>query len=233
MINFCNIIFPDLAQNINDHKWLEGRAILTPTNREVHAINELMESKMPGDAIKLSSADSLEDPDDTFRFNIEYLNTLRPNGFPRHNIILKPGMPLMLLRNTNPRGGLCNGTRMIFDTTINDKLLRCTIAGTAKEVLIPRITFRPKDGQFPFQWCRRQFPITASFATTINEAQGQTLKFVGVWLRELPVFSHGQLYVAASMIGSPSQLKFAIKPQTSDAPNFTNNIVYREVLLPN
>ena len=145
MINFCNIIFPDLAQNITDHKWLEGRAILTPTNREVHAINELMKSKMPGDAIKLSSADSLEDPDDTFRFNIEYLNTLRPNGFPRHNIILKPGMPLMLLRNTNPREGLCNGTRMIFDTTINNKLLRCTIAGTTKQVLIPRITFRPKD----------------------------------------------------------------------------------------
>ena len=96
MINLCNIIFPDLAQHITDHKWLEGRAILTPTNREVHAINELMESKMPGDAIKLSSADSLEDPDDTFRFNIEYLNTLRPNGFPRHNIILKPGMPLMI-----------------------------------------------------------------------------------------------------------------------------------------
>ena len=232
MINFCNIIFPDLAQKITDHKWLEGRAILSPTNREVHAINELMESKMPGDAIKLSSADSLEDPDDTFRFNIEYLNTLRPNGFPRHNIILKPGMPLMLLRNTNPREGLCNGTRMIFDTTINNKLLRCTITGTAKQVLIPRITFRPKDGQFPFQWCRRQFPITASFATTINKAQGQTLKFVGVWLRE-PVFSHGQLYVAASRVGSPSQLKFAIKPQTPDAPNLTNNIVYREVLLPN
>ena len=105
---------------------------------------------MPGDAIKLSSADSLEDRDDTFRFNIEYLNTLRPNGFPRHNIILKPGMPLMLLRNTNPREGPCNGTRMIFDTTINNKLLRCTIAGTAKQVLIPRITFRPKEDNSPF-----------------------------------------------------------------------------------
>ncbi len=56
----------------------------------------------------------------------------------------------MLLRNTNPREGPCNGTRMIFDTTINNKLLRCTIAGTAKQVLIPRITFRPKEDNSPF-----------------------------------------------------------------------------------
>ena len=39
---------------------------------------------MPGDAIKLCSADSMEDPNDTFWFNIEYLNTLRSNDLPRH-----------------------------------------------------------------------------------------------------------------------------------------------------
>ena len=85
---------------------------------------------MPGDSTKLSSADSLEDPDDTFRFDIEYLNTPRPKLFPRHDIIVKPGMLLMLLPITNPREGLCNGTRMIVDTTINNKMFRCTIAGT-------------------------------------------------------------------------------------------------------
>ena len=78
-------------------------------------------------------------------------------------------LKLTLNLTRTQREALCNGTRMIFDTTINNKLLRCTIVGTAKQVLKPRITFRPKDGQFPFQWCRRQFPITASFATTINK----------------------------------------------------------------
>jgi len=42
---------------------------------------------------------------------------------------------------------------------------------------------------------------------TINKAQGQTLQRVGVLLDE-PVFTHGQLYVAASRCGEPSNIRF-------------------------
>ena len=83
----------------------------------------------------MSSADTLENPTDAFRFNTEYLNTLKPNGFPQHILELKPGMPLMLLRNINPRQGLCNGTRMMFEGLVNSKLLRCRIVGSDRLVL--------------------------------------------------------------------------------------------------
>ena len=64
---------------------------------------------------------------------------------------------------------------------------------------------------------------------TINKSQGQTLKKVGVWLSE-PCFGHGQLYVAISRVGSPHDIKLAIK-KTDDHPyNYTNNVVYKEVL---
>lgn len=46
---------------------------------------------------------------------------------------------------------------------------------------------------------------------TINKAQGQTLDFVGVYLKE-HVFSHGQLYVALSRAKSINQLKVLIRP---------------------
>jgi ATP-dependent DNA helicase PIF1 len=230
MEEFCKMVFPNLETNINEHNWLEGRAILSPTNKEVDIINDLMESRMPGNGIRLSSADTLENPADAFRFNTEYLNTLNPNGFSRHILTLKPGIPLMLLRNINPREGLCNGTRLIFREAISAKLLRCTISRTGREVLIPRITFLPKEGLFPFHWARRQFPVRVAFAVTINKAQGQTMRHIGVWLRN-PVFGHGQLYVAASRVGSPDHIKFAIKYQTEELPNTTSNVVYREVLL--
>ena len=232
MKKFCRLIFPDLQTNISNPRWLEGRSILAPTNKEVSTINDLMQQWVPGSLTKLSSADTLENPNDAFRFNTEYLNTLLPNGFPEHILNLKEGMPLMLLRNINPRQGLCNGTRLIYDKTIDCKLLQCRIVGSDRVVLIPRITFIPKAGDYPFDWQRRQFPVRVAFATTINKSQGQTMKNVGVWLRG-QVFGHGQLYVACSRVSAPSQLKFAIKrvQGESDDKITAKNIVYKEILL--
>ena len=194
----------------------------------------MMQQWVPGSATKLLSADTLENPNDAFRFNAEYLNTLKPNGFPEHIITLKAGMPIMLLRNVNPRQGLCNGTRLIYDKTMDNKLIQCRIVGSERVVLIPRITFIPKAGDYPFEWQRRQFPVRIAFATTINKSQGQSLKNVGVWLRS-QVFGHGQLYVACSRVSAPSQLRFAIKRESeADAGEkqlMAKNIVYKEILL--
>ena len=126
----------------------------------------LMESEI---AIKLSSADTIEDPDDTSRLNIEYINTLRPcNGC--HAIIVKPGMPLMLLHNTNPREGICNGNRTLFDTMINNKLLRCTFAGSDKQVLVLRITFTPKRQRIPLSVL--QAPVVDHSVIRYHNQQG-------------------------------------------------------------
>ena len=61
---------------------------------------------------------------------------------------------------------------------------------------------------------------------TINKTQGQTLTKCGVLLDE-PVFTHGQLYVAALRCGSPQNIRFFVN-------NFqTVNVVYKEVLYVN
>nr|GEW84909.1 DNA helicase [Tanacetum cinerariifolium] len=46
-------------------------------------------------------------------YRVEHLNTLKFLGFPSHYLELKVGALVMLLRNINLAGGLCNGTRMI------------------------------------------------------------------------------------------------------------------------
>ena len=230
MKKFCREVFPDLQNNISSAVWLEGRAILAPTNKEVDALNNMMKDWLAGEAIKLSSADTVENSQDSFRFNTEYLNTLQPNGFPQHILNLKTGMPLMLIRNINPRQGLCNGTRIIFDKCIDNKLLQCRIVESGRVVLIPRITLIPKANEYPFQWQRRQFPVRPAFAITINKSQGQSLKKAGVWLRG-QVFAHGQLYVACSRVSSPSSLRFALMRTPNQKQWTATNIVYHEVLL--
>jgi hypothetical protein len=72
-----------------------------------------------------------------------------------------------------------------------------------------------------------------AFAMTINKAQGQTFKRVGVYLPD-SVFTHGQLYVALSRVGNPDALKVMVKPsQSQRRPRRlglkTGNVVYREV----
>ena len=71
MKRFCHEVFPNLETNINRQGWLEGRTILAPTNREVDSLNEVVQGWLPGKGIKLQSADTLENPEDCFRFNMK------------------------------------------------------------------------------------------------------------------------------------------------------------------
>ena len=98
--------------------------------------------------------------------------------------------------------------------------------------MIPRIVARPTDprGQ-ACEWQRLQFPVKLAFAMTINKSQGQTFNRASVWL-EKSVFTHGQLYVAASRVGHPDNILFAIaRCAEREMPDFaTSNVVYHEVL---
>jgi ATP-dependent DNA helicase PIF1 len=58
---------------------------------------------------------------------------------------------------------------------------------------------------------------------SINKAQGQSLKVAGVNL-ETPCFSHGQLYVACSRVGTGKNL-YVFAPDGK-----TKNVVYQTAL---
>ena len=64
---------------------------------------------------------------------------------------------------------------------------------------------------------------------TINKAQGQTLQRVGVYLSEM-CFSHGQLYVAASRVGLPTHIRFAVDKDEATGERRTRNVVWRDAL---
>ena len=73
-------------------------------------------------------------------------------------------MPIMLLRNLDPRAGLCNGTRLLVKRVIHGKLLEAVIATgehRGEVVYIPRVKLGPEEGAFPWEWTRLQFPVRA------------------------------------------------------------------------
>jgi hypothetical protein len=71
--------------------------------------------------------------------------------------------------------------------------------------------------------------LRLAFAMTINKAQGQTLKHVGLCLTE-PIFTHGQLYVAVSRVIDGANLRIIV-PDTPEAcrEEKIKNVVYSEV----
>ena len=228
--------FTNLQEKSASPEWMEhvaSRAILATTNEMVDRINDICLDEMPGEKIILASGDSTVDPNDATHYQVEYINTLQASGLPSHKLTLKKNAVVMLLRNLNISGGLCNGTRLIIQDVINERLIRAIIATgecKGKTVLIPKIITQPADDTyFGFEWQRLQFPIRLAFSFTIHKSQGQTLSKVAVWLQE-PCFGHGQFYVAASRVGNPNNIKFFLPKEKNQTIFITHNVVYPELL---
>jgi ATP-dependent DNA helicase PIF1 len=161
----------------------------------------------------------------------DVLNSFNFSGFPAHSLKLKVGASVMVLRNLNIGGGLCNGTRLLI-TDYAEHALQCRILtgelrGTS--IHLPKMELRHEGNEdCPIPFRRYQFPIMPAFCMTINKSQGQSLDKVTVLLPR-PVFSHGQLYVALSRCTNASNVHVCIT-SNSDAL-MTNNIVYHPVLM--
>ena len=72
----------------------------------------------------------------------EFLNSINLSGLPPHLLTIKVGCVMMLLRNLNPKRGLCNGTRILI-TSVTRRVLRTRILTGSfqqQECIIPRVT---------------------------------------------------------------------------------------------
>ncbi|XP_019255007.1 PREDICTED: ATP-dependent DNA helicase PIF1-like [Nicotiana attenuata] len=225
--------FPNMHDFFCDASFVTSRVILTTKNDFVDEINDMLIGKFPKEAKTFVAIDETCESNDQSQYE-DFLHSLNPVGLPPYRLTLKENCPIILLRNLNHCEGLCNGTRLTccdFKThVISAKIASGDFKNT--HVFIPRIPLMSsQDEKLPVQFKRTQFPVRLCFAMTINKAQGQTLDFVGIYLRE-PVFSHGQLYVALSRAKASNCVKLLIRPPNpdSDDDHSTYNIVYDEII---
>ncbi|XP_035831868.1 uncharacterized protein LOC110869885 [Helianthus annuus] len=231
-----DFVYPLVLDRFKDRHYFSERAILAPKNEVVHDINDRLLELFPGEEVEYLSSDSLcptEDINDPLHqdlYNPDVLNSVKVSGLPNHRLVLKLGVPVMLLRNIDQQNGLCNGTRLQI-TRLGKRVIEAEIlsgSNVGSRTYIPRISMIPSDKKIPFKFQRRQFPITVCFAMTINKSQGQSLSRVGLYLRD-PVFSHGQLYVALSRVKTKDGVKVLIFDKDGRPTNKTANVVYKEI----
>jgi ATP-dependent DNA helicase PIF1 len=217
-----NSVFSNIQENYKDHKWLCKRAILAPKKNSVNAINPQIQEELSGSTKPYTSVDTIVDVNESAHYPIEFLNSLEPAGMPLHNLLFKIGFPIVLLRNLDaPRP--CNGIRLIVKNGM-PHVIEATIltsCAQSEDVFVPRILIIPTD--MPFEFKRLQFPVRLAFATSINKAQGPSLKAADINLAS-PCFSHGQVYVTYSRVGAGKNL-YVLSTEGN-----TKNAVYEAAL---
>ena len=223
-------VFPNLAERYHDEAWLHERAILSPHNATVDGVNAAVLARLPGEVVTYDSVDTINDDDNEEHgppVPVEVLNAIDVSGTPSHRIQVKVGAPVVLMRNLDaPRtvnGTLCTVLRAAPNVL---ELRIATGVARGETIFLPRLPLvvsavNSGIGR-PFR--RLQFPVKVSFGMTINRCQGQTKRRVGIYL-PAPVFTHGQLYVALSRVGSFDAVEVLAAHNRR-----TRNVVYREVL---
>ena len=241
--------FPDLVRRAQrcgaarppdeDLEFFAKRAILTPTNAaadevNAHVVKSWEDAK--GAVHEYASRDSIRDgqPEDWANYPVDFLNSLNPAGLPPHRLRVFPGAVVVVLRNLDAEAGVCNGTRAVVKAAHRHVLDVQLLTGRAKgqRIFVPRLLLTPNTRELPFALARKQFPLRLAYGMTINKAQGQSLTRVGVYL-PAPVFSHGQLYVALSRVGSFSHARVLVRETEEQGPRGAEHGVPQGVYTPN
>ena len=230
----------------------EPNCIVTPFNVHKNFVNGKVLDRLKGEdenvpaLVRLyTSFDSVKDENnkqkphktrkDRLVFSDRYLNLQQPGNLPPHQLFLKKGALVILLKNLNVSRGLCNGTRMII-VNMGERIIECkVVTGAAKgETIFVNRMFCESNQNMPITLVRRQFPLCLAYALSIDKSQGQTFNKIGIFLPQ-PVFSHGQLYVGLSRVRNFESCHVAIEHSyrhgyiNPDKQNtiYTDNIVLR------
>jgi ATP-dependent DNA helicase PIF1 len=141
--------------HFGDAMYLMQRSILAPKNTNIDEVNNAILESLSEESHTYLSANSLTLTEEGASvaigvlmdslYQMEFLNTLQFSGIANHELELKVGVPILLLRNFNQSIGLCNGTKLIIKRlgqhVIEAKII--TINNVGKRVFIPRIIMSP------------------------------------------------------------------------------------------
>ncbi|XP_016192070.1 uncharacterized protein LOC107632940 [Arachis ipaensis] len=152
-------VYPDILLRTSSVDYFKDRSILAPTLDVVTKVNNHVMSLIPGNERIYLSFDTLLNEDghlesELYTMSTESLNALNCSVIPQHRLVLKIGVPVMLLCNIDQSNGLCNSTRMQV-RRLGDHVIECVIlAGRniGEVVFIPKMNMVPNNETLPIRF---------------------------------------------------------------------------------
>jgi hypothetical protein len=104
-IQLIPTIYPNISNGNFAPQDIKRTAILTTLHKDVNHMNDLATTLFPGEATEYLGQDSVQDSDTNgvANYPTEYLNSLDPTGLSPYKLVLKVGMPIILLRNVDQK----------------------------------------------------------------------------------------------------------------------------------
>ena len=194
----------DITNSSNDKNMM-----LAFTLDQCAIVNAAVLNKIPGIAFCSDAFDDLKECRSPDEYPPEYISSINVHGTPPAKLEFKPGAKYVIIRNMDKH--VCNG---VIAVALNFTRYLCTMRllsgpGAGQIVKIPRCTFHvtAENSGLPFDFCRRQFPLTPAYCVTVHRSQGQTLDNIGI-IADTDPFAHGMLYIALSRVGSWNNVIF-------------------------
>ncbi|XP_076903118.1 uncharacterized protein LOC143558087 [Bidens hawaiensis] len=105
--DLIDFVYPSMLDRFNDLTYFQERALLAPLNDVVQEINDRILAYFPGQEMEYLSSDSIDEVERVYEdfdpalYSPDFLNGIKMSGMPNHRLLLKVGVPIMLLRNIN------------------------------------------------------------------------------------------------------------------------------------
>lgn len=113
--------------------------------------------------------------------SIENIYLKTPPGIPEHELNLKVGAIMMIIKNINVAQGLCNGTRVQI-MELGEHIIKCRyvqgpragkIFDLHRHLFFYGGTGRQVAQHGTVKWSRLQFPLRPGFVMTTHKSQGR------------------------------------------------------------
>ena len=149
-----NKVFAGSKQNYKNIDWISKRQAVK--HNDVDILNFIIQNQIPGELHSYKSVASLTDEAEATYYPTEFLNSLDVPGTPPHNLQLKVGSTIIMLRNLNhPK--LCNGTRLTVKKLMNNLILANKSRSSSHGYPLFQLIFHFNSSEFssPFNWLSR------------------------------------------------------------------------------